>query len=913
MVSVKDQIQSSNSAITDNIKNLQNNRPLLSENVLSQLRNLIEGIAVLVHTGNPDTEFVYDPEINAGLAYIRANGKFSLLRRFHHLVQISASHYTPDGDGAERLMLKYYEYLYRLRDFVQNECKMSILGNLESFPLDLDPSLRTYYQEIAFRIDALHSTPLGKNPRWNRYYIQNIHPFFVNHKIYYEVTFTAANDRVSKFDRIIGFTDIDMTDKYATKMVLADETIKIFERSMPIIIISGWQVSIRPCEIEHFAELFDDKFRVDPTSFTYRYLMDYLTSNAASLLDIIDMPDTDYASFRANGIGKAKVSKFFILLDKTRQIVRGKLPGANVLRYLMLRMNNVLIKKQYHQDECGTLSDLKLSYGCIPFDKMPFCTFLPGHAPRFSDLADSLDMLDRDHELLARRVKENVEILGMLYTRISDLADFGDITKIKDLAKIFNEKLYYKHQRRQLIIDKQQIFIRGYEDDTVAIVKKLQEFAISGIDGYSAAVKLWLEQSTSPKVDDQLKRDALKRLFDQSRVAIIYGAAGTGKTTMINLIANYFSERSKLFLALTNPAVDNLRRRVNAANSSFDTIAAVRNTNITLNYDLLFIDECSTVSNADLLNVLNAVSCKLIVLVGDVFQIESIRFGNWFEIIKSFIPVTSVFELKNPYRTEDRKLIDVWSKVRNINDDITETLNSGGYSSDLDESLFKKQGNDGIILCLNYDGLYGINNINRFLQNSNPGKAVRRGAVTYKVGDPILFNETDRFKPLIYNNLKGWITDVVAGQGKITFDVKLDESIDASDTWDYSDLTWVGDSTVRFDVYEASDGDTDEDLLNTVIPFQIAYAVSIHKAQGLEYDFVKIVITRANEEDVTHNIFYTAITRARKDLRIFWTPETQLAVLNGFKQNLTNNRDVGLLASRCHLQKNLNTNIHENG
>jgi hypothetical protein len=112
------------------------------------LRNLIEGIAVLVHTGNPDTEFVYDPEINAGLAYIRANGKFSLLRRFHHLVQISASHYTPDGDGAERLMLKYYEYLYRLRDFVQNECKMSILGNLESFPLDLDPSLRTYYQEM---------------------------------------------------------------------------------------------------------------------------------------------------------------------------------------------------------------------------------------------------------------------------------------------------------------------------------------------------------------------------------------------------------------------------------------------------------------------------------------------------------------------------------------------------------------------------------------------------------------------------------------------------------------------------------------------------------------------------------------------------------------------------------------------
>ena len=53
----------------------------------------------------------------------------------------------------------------------------------------------------------------------------------------------------------------------------------------------------------------------------------------------------------------------------------------------------------------------------------------------------------------------------------------------------------------------------------------------------------------------------------------------------------------------------------------------------------------------------------------------------------------------------------------------------------------------------------------------------------------------------------------------------------------------------------------------------------IHKAQGLEYDSVKIVITDANEDDITHSIFYTAVTRARERLRIFWTPETQQAVL----------------------------------
>ena len=53
---------------------------------------------------------------------------------------------------------------------------------------------------------------------------------------------------------------------------------------------------------------------------------------------------------------------------------------------------------------------------------------------------------------------------------------------------------------------------------------------------------------------------------------------------------------------------------------------------------------------------------------------------------------------------------------------------------------------------------------------------------------------------------------------------------------------------------------------NTTVPFQVAYAVSIHKAQGLEYDSVKIVITDTNEDDITHSIFYTAVTRTRERL-----------------------------------------------
>lgn len=79
------------------------------------------------------------------------------------------------------------------------------------------------------------------------------------------------------------------------------------------------------------------------------------------------------------------------------------------------------------------------------------------------------------------------------------------------------------------------------------------------------------------------------------------------------------------------------------------------------------------------------------------------------------------------------------------------------------------------------------------------------------------------------------------------------------------------------------------------MPFQIAYAISIHKAQGLEYDSVKIVITNEVEERITHNIFYTAITRAKSKLKIYWSPETEKSVLESLKIK-NSNKDANLLA-----------------
>ena len=93
---------------------------------------------------------------------------------------------------------------------------------------------------------------------------------------------------------------------------------------------------------------------------------------------------------------------------------------------------------------------------------------------------------------------------------------------------------------------------------------------------------------------------------------------------------------------------------------------------------------------------------------------------------------------------------------------------------------------------------------------------------------------------------------------------------------------------IVFSVYVNDDNQPDEDYeitrMKSIIPFRLAYAVSIHKAQGLEYNSVKIVIPQSNSERITHGIFYTAITRTKRKLKIYWSPETMTDVIESFNE-----------------------------
>lgn len=894
------QIFTINKVICRNIDSLgTSSRGAVSQDILSQMRNFVEHIMLKFYADGQDIENSYD-NICKAIDFVKTRGNLNVLRRFHDYLQIVASHYTLNEENSERLMLKYYEYLLKIKNLLHDRLSLDVLGNLDKFPLNTDSNLQEYYEKIASKIKNYNRQSVGKS---EKYYIQKIKPFFVGQQVYYEVTFTPANDYASKFNRVIAFTSLEITDNYAVKLTLARDSIEILGKTMPIIVIVGWEVAIRDCEFKNFTSLIRGTSVM--TSYAEQQgVSQFLTSTGLNLTELVDFSDAEFQKIKKRVTYRAKVVVFFNDLERCRSIIKVNAAGSNLLRYLLYHMNNKVIKNQQQSHANHNLSELYVKNGCIPFDSMPFNSSLLGHNPRLADLFACINATERQHEILARLVRNNIEIKGQLFTPVKDIVGFDDIS---GLVRTYNAALWHGHyENSKLVIESGHIFINGYKNDTRFIIAKLENLAESGVENYSNSVKAWLSESNHG-VDCDEKKEALTQMFENSRVALMYGSAGTGKTTLINHIAHFFADKRKLFLAQTNPAVDNLKRRVTASNCTFSTIAKfLKRQSIVTDYDLLIIDECSTVNNRDMRGILTKATYKLLVMVGDSYQIASIRFGNWFSVAREFVPESSVFELTKPYRSNNEGLLKLWDRVRKMDDTILELITRKGYSIALDVSIFAPAEVDEIILCLNYDGLYGINNINRFLQESNPNVPMVWGIQQYKVNDPILFNESGRFAPLIYNNMKGRIVGIkILDSEKLTeriqFDIELGMVINGIDAsgFDFELLDNLDseNSIIRFCVNKLKSTDEDDDgSSKSVVPFQVAYAVSIHKAQGLEYNSVKIVITDEIDELITHNIFYTAITRARNKLKIYWTPEVEQKVLSSIKPK-NNNKDIQLLKS----------------
>lgn len=897
MTAIDKAILDTNENICKNISKFSpDERGFLSQNLLSQLRNFVEYIGLKLCSGDinidPNIEYFERTKI---LKKLGSRTDLHFLYKLHNFLQKSASHYTLDENASERLMLKYYEYLLKIRIYLSQNCNLQVLKNIEDFPIDTDNDMNEYHRKIAEKIDSFSLSSEIVNSK-ERLYIQKIKPFFVNEKVYYEVTFTLATDNVSKFDRVIAFTSLDILENYAVKFSIHKDIISIGNNKMEILIINSWQASIRPCELNNFGYIFTGKSEIKSNNLVYDGLMDFISKSNMNLLELLDSDDIFYNSIKTQICQRARNTVLFDVFDTCRNIIKNNMAGTNILRYLLYTMDNAILRSQIDWNgTCNILSNLHLKYGCNPFESMPFVTSLINHNPRIFDLLECISTQGREHEFLARYIKTNTEQKEALFTKIDELANFPNLD---DLINRYNLRIYSGHRKkRSLKKFSNCIYINEYAEDCSYIIKRFKELVASGVGSYQVYVESWLEKNTD-KIDDETKRNALLQMFINSHVAFIYGSAGTGKSTLIRHVSDLFVSRSKLYLANTNPAVENLRRKVSVANCDYMTVAKfLSSRNSKTEYDMVFIDESSTLCNSDMKKILEKAQFKLLILVGDIYQIEAIQFGNWFSIAKLFIPETSVFELENTFRSTEENLKTVWSRVRNLEEGMQEAIDKFGYSKRLDNSIFEKNDEDEIILCLNYDGLYGINNINSFLQDNNLGKSVVYGIHTYKVGDPVLFNESNRFSPVIYNNMKGVISDIEENEDSIFFIIEIDAVLNELDAIGFELLenSRNKNSVIRFSVNKKIN--TDDDNAITEIPFQIAYAVSIHKAQGLEYNSVKIIISDEVEERITHNIFYTAITRAREKLSIYWSPEVEVRVLSNLRKKTTPKRDAEILKS----------------
>lgn len=893
------------------LKMTKNNRGECAKIVLKFVRDINDHLANKIWKDEHPNETMGLQKV---AKQFERSSKYRFIGKLDKFLRKFLAHCTPDEDGAERLLIKYYPFLLKHKAVAKTRYDLDILQNIDLFLDDIDEQTKDYYKKVAEKIDY-HNKAIETTLYNDNYYINRIKPFVVNRKIYYEVTLEPADEKPNKFNRITAFTSFEIMDNYSVSLSFVDDNISVFNTKFPIKIIKMWDISIRPCEIRNFSRILNYNIRpYERSSLEYIELMRLLKNEEISLVDLIDSDENFYLEIKNKVSNKTKEgkSKFFEVLDIVRDISIKNKPGKNILRYLLYRMNNRIIKFQWPYDSSKTYNGFYLAKGCQAFDEKPISFNPKGHMVNVHDVINSIDIEDKQDQFLARKININAENNNKLFTKMDELTDFGNKEQIITLVNKYNNSLYSGFKPdAEIGVFNDYLYNKGYEKETVNIIKTIdylsKQYSNFGEFFTIEKIESLKELEKGIKLDDKEKEKILINMFYSTRVYCLYGAAGTGKSTLINYVSALMKGKRKAFMAKTNPAVENLKHRIVAKEDGdiFVTIEKFTKSSIyTYNsFDLIVVDECSTVKNDEIIKILEKLGNGIILLSGDIYQIESIGFGNWFKLEKNFLNKDCSYELVNLYRGEGTNLKELWKEVRTIKDDnvALEEMVRDKYSHIIDDNIFNSKAKDEIILCLNYNGLYGLNNINSLMQLSNKSDAtfVNINVWKYHVGDKILFNDSERFTCL-YNNLKGTIIGIEDHKSFVRFKIEVDIKLSNEDVMHEKGLDLIevkeNSSVIQFNVFRHGPYYTDNESenLDHIIPFQVAYAVSIHKSQGLEYDSVKIVIADDSEEMITHNIFYTAITRAKKFLTLYWSPEVCNRVLNRIKPS-DNNDDYYLI------------------
>lgn len=639
--------------------------------------------------------------------------------------------------------------------------------------------------------------------------------------------------------------------------------------------------------------------------------MIFLTSTGMTFLDLIDLKEISFNEVVDSIYKNTNTCYFKTVIEALRKYFSCECDtfGKNTIRFLLINMRedriSDVIPNQFNSPMPKT--PFYFAKKCFPFEKNPYLANYAGSKTSNGNMAKILSVAGTaqlktisPYLVLKNKIKNS----GEIYFNSSEIASDTDIATYNEYLDAWETR-----QGFNILHEQEYVTIASYESTTLQILRKQLELSQNGIKGQKELNAKFIRDNKSIFDNvDVSKQKAIKYAFVNSRILLIYGAAGTGKTTLINYISSLMPKSKKLFLTKTHAAIQHLQRRIDNPGSDSDFICIdsfTRRVNLP-DYDIIFVDECSTIDNRTMLNFISKISSdSLLVLAGDINQIESIDFGNWFYYAKDIITTQGAnVELLDTWRTQEENLLSLWEEIRNNDVRITEKLViDGPFSKEIGSDIFTSDDKDEVVLCLNYDGKFGLNNINSYFQNANPnGEAIIWQSWRFKKEDKILFNDNSRFTYL-YNNLKGIIADIEKTDDQIAFTIDVETIITEqqckSDQIEYIDT--IGERTrIKLIVYafDEDEIENDEDAKKTIIPFQLAYAVSIHKAQGLEYDSVKVIIPSVNSEKITKGVFYTAITRTKRKLTIYWSSETMQKIISDFSSEHSGFKSLDIIKNK---------------
>lgn len=699
--------------IIDDYKVLRDSQKV-ADYVIQFLRTYLETIAARIYAyENPDKPTPIRGKDKWYTQYIKAlkeTNEYGYIWMFHHSLQIVTSHYVPAEDGAVRFMEGHINLLYQLRNHMREMFGLNLMENLEDYPQEKNEELNPYYRKIYNSLREIQVEESAEHTK-DRYYIMRKKYRFVDGRGFFEYTLAYAQEEITKFDRFVVYSFSDIPDNYSIQCDFAHTSVDFNGIDIDIKCLVAWTVSIRPCELEKIAAIAGYEVTVRSYNTFYRAMMKFLSKKGMNLLDILLADENDYDIY-SEQVQIGQTSKFAEVFNKLRDIIINDKSGCNIIRYLISFLRNDVIRDQLADCPNNRLSYLYLKNEAIPFDEMPYASSLYKHNVTTSRLHRCLDIDDCEHQYLSAMVNNKAYDSNTLYVAVDEKSlDYCLYEK-----DIFNKNLYKseKQQLRRIESFFNYLYVKNYFELTKAIIGKLQQYTSEGVRDYLQTIN---EKSEAiEKIDDNEKKKIVSNIFKHSRLGMIYGAAGTGKTKVAEHIAKIFDDKNILLLANTNAAKNNLQDRINAFCDCYTVHDYIKNKNSNKIYDIVIVDECSTICNEDILQLLEKCNSEAYLLLGDIHQIEAIKFGNWFNFARYFIEKNSVYELSTPYRAKNNNtLLNMWSYVRHYDENMFERLQANGYISILDESIFEKT-EDEIILCLGYDGLYGVNNINRYMQ-----------------------------------------------------------------------------------------------------------------------------------------------------------------------------------------------------